>query len=110
MIAKKIPAGKPNTFFLPGCLWKVGLLLIISLIAPFHAMSATCFAPPTGLIGWWPGEANANDIIGTNNGVLQGGATASAVGMVNSAFNFDGTNGFVQIPDSAVLKPTNFTV
>jgi hypothetical protein len=110
MIAKKIPANDPNTFFRPGCFWVVGLLLIIGLIAPFHAVGATCFAPPTGLVGWWPGEGNANDIIGTNNGSLQGGATANAVGMVNAAFNFDGTNGYVQIPDSAVLKPTNLTV
>src|SRR5438067_13928369 len=29
---------------------------------------ATCIAPPAGMVGWWPGENNANDIKGANNG------------------------------------------
>ena len=61
--------------------------------------------PPAGLVGWWPGDGNANDIVGTNNGMLQGGATATAAGVVGQAFSFDGTNGYVQIPDSPALRP-----
>jgi hypothetical protein len=70
----------------------------------------SCLAPPANLTGWWPGEGNANDITGTNNGILEGGATANAVGEVGRAFSFDGTNGYVQIPDSPVFHPTNLTV
>jgi hypothetical protein len=62
------------------------------------------------MVGWWPGEGNANDIASTNNGTLQGGATATATGFVGLAFSFDGTNGYVQIPDAPALRPTNLTI
>ncbi len=71
---------------------------------------SSCFAPPSGIVGWWPGDGDANDITSTNNGTLKGNATATTAGMVAQAFNFDGTNGYVQIADSAVLRPTNFTI
>src|SRR4029077_15464141 len=70
----------------------------------------SCSSAPSGLIGWWPGDGNASTLVGTNNGTVQGGATASAVGEVGNAFSFDGTNSFVQIADSTVLHPTNLTI
>jgi len=70
----------------------------------------TCVAPADGVISWWPGDGNGNDVVGMNSGMLQGGATANAVGLVDSAFSFDGTSGYVQIPDAPALKPTNLTV
>jgi len=56
---------------------------------------ADCVAPPSGLVAWWPGDGNANDIIGTNNGTLLDNATANASGMVGQAFSFDGVNAVV---------------
>src|SRR6266404_1381687 len=73
-------------------------------------MAADCLPAPAGLVGWWPGDGNANDIAGNNNGILQGGATANAAGMSGSAFSFDATNRYVQIPDSPAQKPANLTV
>ena len=69
-----------------------------------------CFGPPSGIVGWWPAEGNANDIVGTNNGALISGATASTPGVVGTAFHFDGINSFVQIPDAPELKPATLTV
>jgi hypothetical protein len=63
-----------------------------------------------GLVGWWPGEGSANDASGTNNGTLLGGATASALGKIGRGFSFDGTNGFVSIPDAPQLKPATLTI
>ncbi len=73
-------------------------------------LPGNCLPPPSGLVGWWPGEGNANDIAGTNNGTLQGGASAGAAGVVGAAFSVNGTSSYVQIPDSPSLHPTNFTI
>lgn len=85
------------------------LILLVGLILTVNA-NADCFPNPSGLIGWWPGDGNANNLLGTNNGTLQGGTTASAAGLVGNAFTFDGTNNFVQIPNSPILQPTNLTI
>ena len=63
-----------------------------------------------GLVGWWPGEGNADDIAGTNNGIMQGGGPTAAAGVVGLAFAFDGTNNYVQIPDAPTQRSTNFTI
>jgi len=58
-----------------------------------------------GLVSHWPGEGNANDVVGGNNGALQGGA-AFAPGVVGQAFNFDGVNRYIEVPDSPSLSVT----
>src|SRR5438093_11150544 len=68
-----------------------GVILVFSLAAISLASAQTCVQPPSGLVSWWPGDGNANDIIGGNNGTLQNGATFAA-GMVGQAFSFDGTS------------------
>src|SRR5580765_3908790 len=85
-------------------------LLLFLVSFPALTRAASCFPTSTNILGWWPGDGSAVDIIATNNGTLQGGATASAAGMVGSAFGFDGTNSFVAISNSALLRPTTFTV
>jgi hypothetical protein len=89
-----------------------GLLVLCAFLglAVPHVAAADCQPAPLGLVGWWPGDGNANDIAGTNNGILLGGATATDVGVVGSAFSFDGTNSYVQIADSSVLEPSTLTI
>jgi hypothetical protein len=58
-----------------------------------------CAAAPSGMLSWWPGEGNAGDVIGTNDGLPQGGATF-APGRTGQAFSFDGADDHVDIPDS----------
>ncbi|HXB59122.1 MAG TPA: LamG-like jellyroll fold domain-containing protein [Candidatus Acidoferrales bacterium] len=96
-----------------GVFWLLPTLIGSFLFAEIQVRpvrAASCDPAPTGIIGWWPGNGDATDLIGGNNGALEGGATATAAGMVGEAFSFDGTNGYVQIPDAPALKPANFTV
>ena len=65
----------------------------------------TCTPPPSGLVSWWPGDGNTNDIQGSNNGALMNGATFAA-GMVGQAFSLDGVDDFVQVPDSPAVSIT----
>ncbi len=62
-----------------------------------------CVNPPSGLVSWWPGDDNANDIKDGNNGTLVNGATFAA-GLVDQAFSFDGVDDFVRIEDNSNLR------
>jgi parallel beta-helix repeat protein len=44
-----------------------------------------CAPPPDGLASWWPGNGNADDIVGHLDGTLQGNVGFTS-GMVGSAF------------------------
>lgn len=69
----------------------------------------------TGLKGYW--SFNSQDMTSTlaydrsgarNTGTLSG--PVRGIGRVGQALNFDGTNDYVDNSNSAVLKPTNFTL
>src|SRR5437867_10003102 len=65
----------------------------------------SCVAPPSGMVSWWPGDGNADDIQGGNNGTLQGGATFGT-GEVGQGFSLNGTSAYVSVPDNANLYPS----
>ena len=66
------------------------------------AQVPSCVPPPSGIVAWWPGEGNANDIVDGNNGTIVGDVTF-APGMVGQAFRLDGATGYVEVPDSPSL-------
>jgi Concanavalin A-like lectin/glucanases superfamily len=68
-----------------------------------------CLLPPTGLVGWWPGDGNANDIQLGSNGMPTDGATFAG-GLVGQAFSFDGINAFVNVPDTPALHAVTTAV
>lgn len=51
--------------------------------------TSVCLEPPGGLVSWWPGDGNTDDIQGENHGTLLDGATFAA-GLVGRAFSFGG--------------------
>ena len=65
--------------------------------------------PPSGLVAWWPGDGNANDIVGDNDGTLAGDTTF-ATGMVGQAFSFDGAGDYVDITSGFNLGNRSFSV
>jgi hypothetical protein len=50
-----------------------------------------CLPPPTGVAGWWPGDGNANALVGGANGVLENGAS-NGPGLIRPGFVFDGVD------------------
>jgi autotransporter-associated beta strand protein len=50
------------------------------------------YAKPMGVVDWWLGDSNPYDIIGTNDGTVLSNDVGYAVGEVNNAFQFAGTN------------------
>ncbi len=75
----------------------------------FTVNTPVCLVPPTGLVAWWPGDGNANDIIGGDNGTPVGGVAFTA-GEVGQAFNLNGVDGYVQAADSPSLNLQSMTV
>ena len=65
-------------------------LVGLTFVAPVWAQ--VCVPPPSGIVAWLPGDGNANDIIGGNNGTLEAGVTF-APGEVGQAFKFNGLDG-----------------
>ena len=72
---------------------------LICLLTGFRAWSADCVSRPAGLVAWWSADGRANDIVGSHNGTLSGGASF-ATGEGRQAFSFDGSSGYVQVPDN----------
>jgi hypothetical protein len=83
--------------------------LILFLVLAPGASAQFCTAPPPGLVSWWPGDGNANDIVDGNNGTLQNGA-AFGVGNVGQAFSFAKGTAAVLVPHNANLNFADFTI
>src|SRR5205814_6686292 len=57
-----------------------------------------CATAPSGMVSWWPGEGDANDIQDGNDGTFNG-TPAYSSGKVGQAFSFDGnTADYVFVP------------
>jgi hypothetical protein len=77
--------------------------LTVAFATAGFADSTNCIAPPLGIVGWWPGDSNAVDIIGGHHGVFVNGPMY-ATGKVGPAFSFDGFANEVTNPVPALTN------
>src|SRR5438067_8006594 len=92
--------------------WLFPLLLmlgVLKLAATTTVFAQVCTPPPPGMVSWYSGDGNAEDIAGSHDAFPRNGVTF-APGMVAQAFSFDGVNDFVEVPDSPDLAPSSLTV
>src|SRR5580693_440320 len=83
------------------------LVLCFSNVPPASAATPACIAAPSGLVSWWPGDSNENDIVGVNN-PSSFTAVSLVPGEVLKGFSF-ATNGYILIPQSSTLMNQTFT-
>ena len=84
---------------------------VLLLCTTIYAQVPT-YVPTNGLVGYWPFNGNANDESGNGNNGIVTGATLAAdrIGNSNSAYNLDGINDYITIPDSPSLRLNNATI
>lgn len=58
----------------------------------------------TGLIGWWQLNGNANDAVGSNNGVVGAPLSTGQNGQNNGAYGFNGSNQQITVAHSTAYK------
>ena len=64
---------------------------------------------PPGLVAEWPGNGNARDVVGHNDGHLVG-HVLFVRGKIGKAFRFDGRDDYVRVKDAPQLTPRVITV
>ncbi len=70
----------------------------------------TATISPSGLVGWWAGDGNADDISGNGLNGAFNGTNSFSIGKVGQNFNFTGSQ-TVQVADTSALDFTNaFTI
>jgi hypothetical protein len=82
--------------------------LVTSSNASLGVNLTGCAPPPSGIVSWWPGNGNTDDLVGGNNGTLQGGTYVA--GEVGQAFCFNGNGERVSVGNPTNLQLQNFTI
>ena len=65
--------------------------------------NAAQIQPPAGLVSWWPGDGNTNDVIASNHGIMRGGVKF-APGLIGQAFLLDGKNDVIELAHNSDLN------
>ncbi len=83
------------------------ITISVGLLALPDVLRADCVPPPAGLVAWWPGQGNADDVVGTNNGTV-GTDVRFVSAKVGFGFQFTITpNSYVALPNSPAFQPSS---
>jgi GH25 family lysozyme M1 (1,4-beta-N-acetylmuramidase) len=80
----------------------------LSVQAPLTNAPGSILAP-TGLVDWWPGDGNPNDIFGNKNATPQNGVSYRT-GEQGLAFHFDGTTSYLTTGTASIPVPWTASV
>src|ERR1043166_9128161 len=97
-----IGRGQDNLLVGSGLKIQASLALSSGVTNPPPPQTNSCTPAAAGLVAWWRGEGNANDVTGAHNGVAVGGVTYTG-GKGGQAFNFNGTDARIVISNSPSL-------
>jgi len=90
-----------------------GIVLFLLFSAVVQVEAQSCTPAPSGLIGWWDGDAvsgnTAFDLVGGNDGTFVGDTTTTA-GFVGNAFSFDGNGDYIQLPFDSGIFTNQYTI
>jgi hypothetical protein len=64
----------------------------------------TCLPPPAGLVSWWAGDGNPEDLYDLNDLTAQNGATFGP-GKVSQALSLDGVDDYFTVANNGSLNP-----
>lgn len=89
----------------------IKLLLAIAALGWLTFTASAQSFITNGLVAFYPFKGNANDVVGTNNGVIYGGVTLvpDRFGSNNSAYLFNGVDGYIDIGTPVGNTPTYLT-
>ncbi|QQR88353.1 MAG: LamG domain-containing protein [Flavobacteriales bacterium] len=87
-------------------------LLVASMAAAWPICTSAQlppYVPPDDLAGWWPFNGYANDVSGNDNNGTAYGATITndRFGDPGSAYAFNGTDAYIEVPDAPALRLNN---
>ena len=83
------------------------IILLTSIVLSINAIAQLpSYVPTNGLVGYWSFSGNANDASSNGNNGTVSGATLAAdrFGNANNAYSFNGTNNYIQVPNSNSLQ------
>jgi hypothetical protein len=81
-------------------------LVVVGIGGP---AASQCVDPPAGLTSWWTGDGTGSDIMGINDGALQGGM-GFIPGKVDRAFALDGSDDYLVVDNVSLSLDFPFSV
>jgi hypothetical protein len=92
------------SFILLAFMLSVSIIPALGQGSIYNVNSNSCVTPPQGLVAWWPGNGNAEDIQNAHDGMTQNITYPSEYLDINrQGFAFNGRDSYVKVPGHSGL-------